>query len=192
MSQQAAAGQGPGRRARGSGAGRRHRFYPPHSGEVKGFKLAISKIVGATFNMGKNKFAVQFTQSRKVANYLQRTSASKGYLVAKAVRTGKAQRISLPAVVDMSLPDAADLKIIRDKRRYRRLKDELANNYLLGTDQYPDTFDKAMRILGNYQVSKPSGSTGRPGADASGVAFIQQGSRGGQEGQGGGRGRGAG
>ncbi len=39
-----------------------------------------------------------------------------------------------------------------DKRRYGRLKDELANNYLLGTDQYPNTFDKAMRILGNYQV----------------------------------------
>ena len=34
-----------------------------------------------------------------------------------------------------------------DKRRYGKLKDELANNYLLGTDQYPDTLDKAVRIL---------------------------------------------
>ncbi len=40
-----------------------------------------------------------------------------------------------------------------DKRQYRKLKDELANNYLLGTDQYPNTFDKAARILGNYQTS---------------------------------------
>jgi hypothetical protein len=79
-----------------------------------------------------------------------------------------------------------------DKRRYGQLKDELANNYLLGTDQYPDTFDKAMRILGNYQVLKPSGSTGRPGADASRVGFIQQGSRGSQGGQCGGRSREAG
>ena len=36
-----------------------------------------------------------------------------------------------------------------DKQRYGKLKDELASNYLLGTDQYPNTFDKAVRILGN-------------------------------------------
>ena len=37
-----------------------------------------------------------------------------------------------------------------DKRQYGKLKDELANNYLLGTDQYPDMFNKVLRILGNY------------------------------------------
>ena len=41
-----------------------------------------------------------------------------------------------------------------DKRRYGKLKDELANNYLLGTNQYPDTLDKAVRILSNYQTTK--------------------------------------
>ena len=41
-----------------------------------------------------------------------------------------------------------------DKRRYGRLKEQLANNYLLGTNQYPDTLEKASRILGNYQVAK--------------------------------------
>ena len=41
-----------------------------------------------------------------------------------------------------------------DTRRYGRLKEQLANNYLLGTDQYPDTLEKASRILGNYQVGK--------------------------------------
>ncbi len=40
-----------------------------------------------------------------------------------------------------------------NKQRYGRLKIELANNYLLGTDQYPSNFDKALCILGNYQVS---------------------------------------
>ncbi len=38
---------------------------------TKGFKSAISKIAQDTFNTGQNKFAAQFTQSRKnVANYL--------------------------------------------------------------------------------------------------------------------------
>jgi hypothetical protein len=37
-----------------------------------------------------------------------------------------------------------------DKRRYGKLKDKLANNYLLGNDQNSDTFDKALCILGNY------------------------------------------
>jgi hypothetical protein len=36
-----------------------------------------------------------------------------------------------------------------DKQRYGRLKKDLANNYLLGSNQYPETFKKALRILGN-------------------------------------------
>ncbi len=43
-----------------------------------------------------------------------------------------------------------------DKRRYGRLKEQLPNNYLLGTDQYPDMLEKALRILGNYQVAMGS------------------------------------
>jgi hypothetical protein len=39
-----------------------------------------------------------------------------------------------------------------NKRQYGKLKDKLANTYLLGSDQYLDTFKKAMHILGNYQV----------------------------------------
>jgi hypothetical protein len=63
-----------------------------------------------------------------------------------------------------------------DKRRYGELKDELANNYLLGTDQYPDTFDKALCILGNYQTSKSS-TPFRASPDDTGVAFLQRGER---------------
>ena len=115
MSQQAAAGRGAGPAGRGGG-GRKPRYFPQAGGEAtKGFKSAISKIAQDTFNTGQNKFAAQFTQSRKnVANYLQRTSASEGYLVAQTVRTGKEQTIPLPATVDASAPNAADLKIIRD------------------------------------------------------------------------------
>jgi hypothetical protein len=58
-----------------------------------------------------------------------------------------------------------------DRNRYVKLKDELVNNYLLGTDQYPDTFDKAKRILGNYQVTRPSRAF-RGDGNKSGLAFL--------------------
>jgi hypothetical protein len=71
-----------------------------------------------------------------------------------------------------------------DKQRYGKLKEELANNNLMGIDQYPNTFDKALRILWNYETSKVNASfRGSPNA-TTGVAFIQQGGRRGQ-GQGG-------
>jgi len=68
-----------------------------------------------------------------------------------------------------------------DKRRYGKLKlkDELANNYLLGTDQYPDTLDKAVCILSNYQTKK-SNMPFRGSGPESGLAFIQRGGRGGR------------
>ncbi len=66
--------------------------------------------------MVENKYAAQFTRSREeVANYLQRTSAKEGYLVAETVRTRKQQIIPLPAPVDPSAEDKADLEIIRTK-----------------------------------------------------------------------------
>ena len=59
-----------------------------------------------------------------------------------------------------------------DKARFGRLKDKLANNYLLGLDQYPDTYEKAMRILGNYQTTRTN-KTFRGDGTKSGLAFIQ-------------------
>ena len=38
---------------------------------------------------------------------------------------------------------ATMLIIGASKARYARLKEQLANNYLLGTDQYPNTLEKA-------------------------------------------------
>ena len=336
MSQQAAAGRGAA--AQGCGAGRVARYFgkkgdPPS----KGFKSAISEIANDTFNTGQNRFAAQFTQSRKnVANYLQRTASDEGYLVAETVRTGKLQTIALPPPIDMLASDAKDQKIIReeavraiakrkakldsalkkgyatvwdqcslevrnkleasddwertqreqslhkliskiericvgfddqkqeilnlvqalktlflytqtdketveeytrnfkslwdtveafggspglqkglvegllrvpgrvrdpnnildderheaeeevteavkaallisgaDKRRYGRLKEQLANNYLLGTDQYPNTLEKASRILGNYQVPKTTPFQDRRNKGG-GLAFLQR------------------
>jgi hypothetical protein len=61
-----------------------------------------------------------------------------------------------------------------DKQRYGRLKDKLANSYLLGTDQYPNTYEKGMQILGNYQASRTS-IPFRSSPNDTGVVFLQKG-----------------
>ena len=57
-----------------------------------------------------------------------------------------------------------------EKRRYGGLNNDLGNNDLMGTDQYPDTTEKARVLLGNY---KPPCQQQRhqPRYDG-GVAFI--------------------
>ena len=44
----------------------------------------------------------------------------------------------------------------------------------MGTDQYPDTFEKALRILGNYQTTTNS-LPYRPSPNNTGVAFLHEG-----------------
>ena len=102
----------------------------------------ISNIATDTFNTGQNKFAAQFTQLRKnVANYLQRTSASEGYLVAEMVRTGREQIIELPTPVDPNASDAEDQKIIRAEevktiaKRRLKLAESLKKGYTRVYDQ---------------------------------------------------------
>jgi hypothetical protein len=332
MSQRAAAGQGAPAEC---GRTRKPRYFPRRGEPTKGLKSAISEITHGTFNNGQNKFAAQFMQSQKnVTNYLQRTSAVEGYLVAETDRTGKNRRSTFPLpltrahltlmikdylrrrgqedckekakirgvpeegvrhhiqsmlagsqgqaggdqrltqrdqslhkliskiericvgfdyhkqevfnlvqalktlflysqsdketveeysrnfrslwdtmeafrglpgthkgitdgmlqdpdrVADVNRPTneerrkaekdgseavkAALLISGADKQRYGRLKNELANNYLLGTDQYPSNFNKALCILGNYQVSM-SNRLFRMPRNESGLAFIQRG-----------------
>ncbi len=60
-----------------------------------------------------------------------------------------------------------------NKQRFGKLKDDLANNYLLGGDQYPDTVDKALRVLGNYQA--PKNMLPYRGSQSTGVVLIQRG-----------------
>ena len=67
-----------------------------------------------------------------------------------------------------------------DRKRYGQLKLDLANDYLLGTDQYPDTLEKAVNLLSNYrgaQVAIPRGQIRHDG-----VAFLQHGGQGGRGG----------
>jgi hypothetical protein len=112
MSQQATVGHGAGR-----SSGRGPRYYCPQGGGAeltKGLKSVISKIPLDTFNMGQNKFAAQFMQSRKnIANYLQCMASLEGYLVAKTVRTRSQQIIALPPAVNESAANVKDQKIIR-------------------------------------------------------------------------------
>ena len=59
-----------------------------------------------------------------------------------------------------------------DRRKYGKLKDELVNNDLLGMDQYHNTFEKAIHILGNYQTTTNS-LPYRPSCNNTGVSFLQ-------------------
>ncbi len=69
-----------------------------------------------------------------------------------------------------------------DRRCYGKLKDKFASSYLLGSNQYPGTFDKATRILGNYQTTSRPTLPYKPSANNTEVAFLQQGGRGGKGG----------
>ena len=60
-----------------------------------------------------------------------------------------------------------------EKRRYWGLKNDLGNNYLMGTDQYPDTTEKARVLLGNYKPPRQQ-QRNQPWDDG-GVAFIHRG-----------------
>jgi hypothetical protein len=71
-----------------------------------------------------------------------------------------------------------------DKRCYGKLKDKLANSYLLGSDQYPNTLDKATRILDNYQRTSRPALPYKPSSNNTGMAFLQQGGQGGRGGHG--------
>jgi hypothetical protein len=55
----------------------------------------------------------------------------------------------IEAAEDMAIEQVKAALLISgaDRRKFGKLKDELANNYLLGTDQYPDTLEKAGRIV---------------------------------------------
>ena len=110
MSQQATMGRETPAAARQARRGGRHHYQGQGNPLTKGFKLAISEIVGDIFNTGQNCFAAQFTQSRKnITSDIQRTASDGGYLVVETIRTGKRQKIDLPPLADKTAPDTADL-----------------------------------------------------------------------------------
>jgi hypothetical protein len=159
MSQQAAAGQG----AR-CGGGRKLRYLPRGRGvdhSTKPFKSMISEIAEHTFNTGENKYAAQFTRScEEVANYLQRTSAEEGYLVAETVQTGKQQLIPLPPPIDPNVEDKVDLEIIRAKdvkmiaKRRQKLQESLKKGYATEYGQCSQEVHDKLKLTENWEVTQ--------------------------------------
>ena len=77
-----------------------------------------------------------------------------GWLIAEPGRISKINKITDAerAEAETETSDAVKAALIisgYDKRRYRGLKNDLGKKYLLGTDQYPDTTEKSILLLGN-------------------------------------------
>ena len=76
-----------------------------------------------------------------MANYLQRTAADEGYLVAETVQTGKEQIIALPPAIGPNVADADDQKIIREEavraiaKRKAKLDNALKKGFTTVYDQ---------------------------------------------------------
>jgi hypothetical protein len=100
------------------------------------------------------------------------------------------RRVATPASISADERASAEEEVVEvvktamlisraSKARYVKLKEQLANNYLLGMDQYPNTLEKATRILGNYQGVKLT-PWGEQRSKGGGLAFVQQGTHSGQ------------
>ena len=108
----------------------------------KAYKLPIAEIAKHTFNTVENKFVAQFTNSQeRVAGYIQRAGMEESYLVAKMIRTAKAQTIALSPPVDTNAQDKADLELIRVEvvksvaKRRQKHEESLKNGYATVYDQ---------------------------------------------------------
>jgi hypothetical protein len=117
------------------------------------------EIAQHTFNMGKNKFTAQFTESRKkVANYLQHNAEAEGYLVAEMVRTGKQQMIKLPRAVDSIAPDKANLEIIQAEdvksvaKRRRNLEESLKKGYATVCNQCSQEVQDKLKTTKDWET----------------------------------------
>jgi hypothetical protein len=157
MSQQPAAGRGAGR-----GGGRKPKFIPQGGGVKslsKAFRSSTSGIEKWTFNTGQNKFAAQFTLScKEVANYIQRTLAYEGYLVAEMIRSGEEQLIPLPAPVDPNDPDKTDLEAIRAEdvktvaKRRQKLRESLMKGYATVYGQCSQEVQDKLKALKDWET----------------------------------------
>jgi hypothetical protein len=128
---------------------------------TKPFKSMILEIAKHTLNTGENKYAVQFTQSlEEVANYLQRTSAEEGYLVAETVQTGKQQIIPLMSPVNPYVEDKADLEIIRSKdvetiaKRRQKLQESLKKGYATVYGRCSQQVRDKLKSTENWEVTQ--------------------------------------
>jgi len=64
-------------------------------------------------------------------------------LVNQGIRNASAPQLKAAEEVSSEQVKAALLISGASRSKYGKLKDELVNNYLLGTNQYPDMYEKA-------------------------------------------------
>jgi len=95
-------------------------------------------------------------------------------LLKQGIRNASAPQLKAAEDVSSEQIKAALLISGASRSKYGKLKDELANNYLLRTNQYPDTYEKAQRILSNYQNTRMAAPF-RASPNDTGVAFLQRG-----------------
>ena len=94
-------------------------------------------------------------------------------LLNQGVRNASAPQLKAAEEVLSEQVKAALLISGASRSKYGKLKDELANNYLLGRNQYPE-YEKAQRILSNYQNTRMAAPY-RASPNVTGVAFLQRG-----------------
>ena len=124
----------------------------------KAYESPITEIVKHTFNIGKNKFAAQFTELReRVAGYVQRIP-EESYLVAKIIRKGVVQMIALPPPIDTNAPDKADLELIRVEvvksiaKRRQKLKESLKKGYATVYNQCLQEVRDKLKAIKDWDV----------------------------------------
>jgi hypothetical protein len=99
--------------------------------------------------------------------YIQRCGWDESYLVAKVIRTGEAQKIGLPAQVDLNDPDRIDLEAMRIKdvknvaKRRQKLSAALMKGYATVYDQCLQQVQDKLKATKDWEtvVKKESCST---------------------------------
>ena len=95
-----------------------------------------------------------------MVHYLQRTAADEGYLVAETIRTRKQQIIALPPVVDTSVPDTEDQKILQEEavraiaKRKVKLENALKKGFAMVYNQCSLKMRDKLEASNNWERSQ--------------------------------------
>ena len=164
------------------------------------FNLVQSLKMLFLYSQSENEMVEEYTRNfRSLWDTVEAFGGSLGIQDGPVEAELRRRNIANPSPTQLSEAEDVSIEQVKaallisgaSRQKYGKLKDELANDYLLGSDHYPDTLEKAGRILANYQSTRASAPY-RASANKTGVAFMQRGGRGGRgAGRGGQEGRGA-
>jgi hypothetical protein len=173
--------------------------FGDHKQEIFNLVQALKMLV--LYTQGKKESVKEYSRNFKsLWNTVEAFGGSpgmqKGLIKGVLTTPGRVANQSMVTAAELAAAESEVAEAVKaamlisraNKARYGRLKEQLANNYLLGTNQYPNMLKKASRILGNYQGAKTL-HFGEQRSNRGGLAFIQKGGRG-RRGRGAGRGAG--